>query len=480
MKITLIGHASILIEVGGVIILSDPWWRGPCFGAQWWNYPLPYLEAMAGRHIDYIYISHGHHDHFHPGTLRTLNRDAKILVSRKIMLSSHVKKLGFEVIELDDDQIYTLATGVTCRVMETHAQDTLMAVTDGQEVCLNLNDALHSAPQAVQSSFIARLMQLYPTIDYVFCGYGIASHFPNCYEIPGKNREATTACRQQFFNRQWTRLIAELKPRYGFPFAADIVFLETDLFWANEPTHNAERPTDAFRALYPQSTVKTLDIAPGFVIQDGKVVQKVLRQPILAQDLRVLCRDAIERANRYGSVDEAEVKAVAALVQENLDICAEYLKSYSGDYRFLIQFRNSPWGIRVEKRGQVVSLASVRGETANTSAYDVIYTTRLPYLKRSLTTLYGDEVLFVGSGGVFEYTDQAKAKRNLHRELMQLLKKQAAPPPLRYGNSSRLIYNAKRAVKRLLRWADQDLYDLGSWTVFNGENRGQSRSSQQG
>ncbi len=85
---------------------------------------------------------------------------------------------------------------------------------------------------------------------------------------------------------------------------------------------------------------------------------------------------------------------------------------------------------------------------------------------------YGDEVLFVGSGGVFEYTDQAKAKLNLHRELIPLLKKQAAPPPPRYGNSSRLIYSAKRVVKRVLGWYVQDLYDLGSWTVFNGESRG--------
>ena len=467
MKITLIGHASILIEAAGVTILSDPWWRGPCFGAQWWNYPPPHLAALEGRRIDYIYISHGHHDHFHPATLGTLSRDAKVLVSRKTNLSSDLTKLAFEVIELEDDQVFTLASGVTCRVMETYAQDTLMAIADGHEVCLNLNDALHSAPQAVQSDFIGRLTALYPSIDYVFCGYGVASHFPNCYEIPGKNREATAARRQQYFNRQWVRLIAELEPRYGFPFAADVGFFEADLFWVNEPTHNSERPTDAFRARYPDSTTQTLDIAPGFAIHDGKVVSEVLRQPVRAQDLRLACADAIERANRYRSVAEVEVQEVAALLQGNLDACGEYLKSYGGDYRFLVQFRNSPLGVRVEKRGQVLSLACVRGETANKSAYDVIYTTRLPYLKRSLTIPHGDEVLFVGSGGVFEYTDQAKVKLNLHTELRQLLKVQGAPLGSRYGGTSPLVYHMKRAVKRLLGRADPDLYDLGSWTVFN-------------
>lgn len=466
MKITFIGHASILIETAGVAILSDPWWRGPCFGAQWWNYPLPNLDALEDRRIDYIYISHGHHDHFHPGTLRTLSRDAQVLVSSKTDLSPEVRKLNFEVVEIDDDQAFPLAAGVTCRIMETHAGDTLMAVDDGQEVCLNLNDALHAAPKSVQIDFISRLTSLYPTVHYVFCGYGVASHFPNCYEIPGKDRTATAARRQRYFNREWARIVAELNPRYGFPFAADVGFFEEDLFWVNEPTHNSERPTEAFRALYPDSKVVSLDIAPGFVIQDCEVIGKMLRQPVLAQDLRSVCAASIARANRYGNVDEAAVSEMTALLRKNLDMCAPYLKSYRGDYRFLIQFRNSPFGIRVEKRGPSVNLAPTQGEMTQKSAYDVIYTTRLPYLKWSLTVPYGDEILFVGSGGVFAYTDQAKARRNLHRELMPLLRKPTAPPPRRYGGSSAFVYNAKQVVKRLLGRRTEDLYDLERWTVF--------------
>lgn len=471
MRITFVGHASILIEVRGVTILSDPWWRAPCFGAQWWNYPPANLDAVSGRHIDYIYVSHGHHDHFHSGTLNTLNRDARILVSRKTNLAPAVKELGFEVIELDDDQEYSLVAGVRCRVMETHAQDTLMAVADGQEVCININDALHSAPQEVQARFIEQLTALYPTIDYVFCGYGVASHFPNCYVIPGKDPEATAVRRQAYFNRQWARLVAGLNPRYAFPFAADVVFLEENLFWVNEPTHNGERPTVTFSALYPQSTTRVVDIAPGFVIEDGEVVQAVHRQPVRGEDLRANCTDEIERANRYGTVREADVGSIVQLLQENLSICADYLRSYDGDYRFLIRFRNSHWGIRVEKRGPTISLAPIEGEAANAADWDVIYTTRLPYLRRSLVRLFGDEVLFVGSGGVFEYADQAKARQNLHRELMPLLRKNEAPPRSRYGKSSKRIYRAKQLVKRLLGRADRDLYDLGSWSVFS--NQGQ-------
>jgi L-ascorbate metabolism protein UlaG (beta-lactamase superfamily) len=177
VKITHIGHASILVQTRGIAILSDPWWRGPCFGAQWWNYPFPSLDSLAGVTIDYIYISHGHHDHFHPGTLNTLSKSAKVIVSAKTGLAASVRKLGFETLEADNDQTVELAGGqIKCRVMETHADDT-MCVDDGSEVCVNLNDALHSAPRSVQRKFVRRLRALYQ-LDYVFCGYGVASALP--------------------------------------------------------------------------------------------------------------------------------------------------------------------------------------------------------------------------------------------------------------------------------------------------------------
>ena len=42
MRITFIGQASLLIEANRLNIVSDPWWNGPCFGAQWWPYPMPH------------------------------------------------------------------------------------------------------------------------------------------------------------------------------------------------------------------------------------------------------------------------------------------------------------------------------------------------------------------------------------------------------------------------------------------------------
>jgi hypothetical protein len=469
MKITFIGHASLLVEAGGLTMLSDPWWRGPCFGAQWWTYPLPSLDSLNQKHVDFIYISHGHHDHFHAPTLRTLARDAKVLLSKEIGLADSVRDIGFAVTALGDGEEYALGGNVKCRIMRTHGQDTLMAISDGAETCLNLNDALHSAPKDVQERFIARLRALYPRIDYVFCGYGLASHFPNCYFIPGKNRELTAAKRQQYFNGQWAHIISGLAPTHGFPFAADVVLFEQDLQWANEPVHNGERPIASFARLYPGSKVQLHDIGPGFSIDSGRVVSERQRGKISLEAAKKECPDAVVRANSYGTVTGDAITEIRALLESNIAVCRDYLESFRGDYRFLVRFRNSPAAVEITKRAGRVR-TQVRAEGCEESDCDVVYTTRLAYLRQSLTTEFGHEILFVGSGGLFRYSDASKVQSNVHRELMFMLRHQAKPLPPRPGGLRATAAAVKQFTRCALGKAEHDLYDLQRWTVF-GEQR---------
>lgn len=473
MRVTHIGHASLLVETGGITLLSDPWWRGPCFGAQWWIHPDPYLRALEGRRIDYLYISHGHHDHFHPGTLSAFNRDTRVLVSGATGLAPFVRQLGFEVIELDDDQAFPLGPAQTsCRVIETIGGDTLIAIADAHEVCVNLNDSLHSAPDDAQDRFVRRLRELYPVIDYVFCGYGVASHFPNCYVMPGKDRVETAVRRQHYFNGRWVRIMAALQPRFAFPFAADVIFLEDDLFWVNEATHNVERPTDLFRTTHPSSAVNVLDIAPGFVIERGEVAREVLRVPLSGTDIRSHRAAEVARANRYGSAAASAVEETRAMLQRSVDLSAAYLRSYDDSYRFLITFRNSRSGIAVEKARNALStrVVSLTSDEPDAGAYDIVYTTRLAYVRSALGESFGNEILFVGSGGIFEYRRRPAPGENLNRELIHLLKHRDAPVASRYGRSPRPVVRTKRMLKRLVKREPPDLYDVAAWTVFAEED----------
>lgn len=464
MQISFIGHASILIESQGIRILSDPWWRGPCFGAQWWNYPKPDLSPLE-QGVDYIYVSHGHHDHLHPGTLRTLNKNAKVLVSKNIDIGDPIRELGFEVIALGDNEEYSLAAGVKCRLMETHSADTLLAVSDGSHVCLNLNDALHAAPDDVQNHFIDLLKKIYPRIDYLFCGYGVASHFPNCYVIPGKNPVHTAEKRQAYFNRRWSNIVSGLNPRYAFPFAANVAFLEHDLMWANEPIHNSERPTDVFRAAHPEASTVVMDIAPGFQMTDDAVTHSVFRVPVSLPQLRTDLQESEIRANEYGSGSDTIFDEVLHLIQDNAKTCADYLNEYAGDYRFLLQFRNSPKCISIVKQGKNLVVETAQNPEPKT--FDVTYTTRLQYIRWSLTSQYGHEILFVGSGGVFEYFSAEKARENVHREFMTVLLPHKTPPRSRFGDQSAWMYKLKQRIRALTRTQRPDLYDLGTWTVWD-------------
>ena len=89
------------------------------------------------------------------------------------------------------------------------------------------------------------------------------------------------------------------------------------------------------------------------------------------------------------------------------------------DYRFLVRFRNYATGISIVKRGADVVIEPE--PSPKSEACDVTYITRLQYIKWSLSSQYGHEILFVGSGGIFEYASQAKARENVHRELAVML-----------------------------------------------------------
>lgn len=459
MKITHIGHASILIETNGLRVLCDPWWRGPCFGSQWWIYPLPYLEPLNQGKIDYIYISHGHEDHFHPPTLRTLDRSAKLLVARGASFLPEARELGFELIEIDDNEAKGLGNDVVCRIVPTHGGDTFMTLSDGAETIVNLNDAIHPLPAYARRKFIKLIKHTHPEIDYLFCGHGVASHFPNCYVVPGKDREATAHKRQLYFNEVWADIASTLAPKYAFPFAADVVLLEDDLQWGNEPVHNTTRPTEAFARRHPDSPAQALDITSGFEIADGHVARMKLRAPLRMQDVREAYAEKITQANRYGSVRDDNVDEVYGLLKRNVEDRHAYLSSFNGNYRVLIRFRGGAAGLAIIKAGTDINIAKIPDAEAVASTYDVVFTTKLAYLQRSLSTRFGNDLLFVGSGGVFLYNSANALGSGLNDEIMAMVS------PF-YYTGSRMKRRLKAALKRLANRDELDLYNIERWTVF--------------
>lgn len=253
--------------------------------------------------------------------------------------------------------------------------------------------------------------------------------------------------------------------QYAFPFAANVGFFEHDLQWSNEPTHNTERSTDVFRQTHPDSPVQVFDIAPGFQITDNTVSRAVYRSPVSLAKMREEMKEAEVRANEYGTGSEAMFEEVLALVRGNIQTCAPYLDEYGGNYRFLLRFRNFAKGIAIVKQGK--QIGAEPADTHDTKSFDVIYVTRLQYIRWSLTSKYGHEILFVGSGGIFEYQSAARARENMRREFMTMLLPHDSPPRSRYGHQGAWLYKLKQHVRAVTGRQRTNLYDLGTWTVWD-------------
>jgi L-ascorbate metabolism protein UlaG (beta-lactamase superfamily) len=92
-----LGHASLLLELGGTRILTDPFLRRG-LGPLQRHGPVPDPEALGP--IDLVLISHGHPDHFDPVSLAALPGRPTVIVPRGLGEVTRRSVRG-EVIELD-------------------------------------------------------------------------------------------------------------------------------------------------------------------------------------------------------------------------------------------------------------------------------------------------------------------------------------------------------------------------------------------
>lgn len=76
-RIAFLGHATVLIELEGVRLLTDPLLRGRVAHLRR-QAPVPGEEMFA--HPDAVLISHSHHDHLDLASLRRLGRDTPLIV----------------------------------------------------------------------------------------------------------------------------------------------------------------------------------------------------------------------------------------------------------------------------------------------------------------------------------------------------------------------------------------------------------------
>src|SRR4029079_10650198 len=76
IKVTFLGHATALIEIGGTRVLTDPFLRAS-LGPLQRHGPLPHPAELE---VDVVLVSHGHRDHFDRQSLEALPGSPTIVV----------------------------------------------------------------------------------------------------------------------------------------------------------------------------------------------------------------------------------------------------------------------------------------------------------------------------------------------------------------------------------------------------------------
>jgi L-ascorbate metabolism protein UlaG (beta-lactamase superfamily) len=109
LRLTWVGHATVLIEVGGLRLLTDPFLRDRLGPLRRHGQPVDF--ERIGR-VDAVLLSHAHPDHFDRMSLRRLDGDPLVVVPTG--LGPVVERMGFIARELGpDDRMEVMGMGVT-------------------------------------------------------------------------------------------------------------------------------------------------------------------------------------------------------------------------------------------------------------------------------------------------------------------------------------------------------------------------------
>jgi hypothetical protein len=426
IKLKYLAHSSFLVECGETKLLFDPWLKGPAYMKQWYLWPLP-PEGSENIKADVILISHGHEDHFHPETLKSLDKSAHVFFpfQWKSGIKPYLNELGYnEVTEAVALKTY-MVNDIEISFIG-YSLESVIVIKYKNEVLVNINDALNSNHENAADFIMKEIKTKWPKIDYIISGWSGASYFPNQVKYPGKNDIEIGKLREQYFANNFFRFTNYLQPKYAISVPPGFLLLKKNTRWINHVKFPRTK-LDSYYRMYFENTDATAFFTPfpDDTIENGQMNKKsVLHDLNEAEQYDIAYRHyekEMEEADKTEYVSEADI---AALVTQ-LTSWMNYNKML---YHPIIR-KDCLFSIKLEDAEEEAFLNINFTENkfaimrSNKPLEDrrLLITTSAKKLLVSLQRVWGGDILTIGYGITVEAYDLLTLEKNLDIVCMRLI-----------------------------------------------------------
>lgn len=429
LKVSYICHGAILVEAGGLKIVTDPWLKGPAYCGQWYLFPKP-VDITPALDVDYILYSHGHEDHMHPHSLELINKRAHVFYPYSWYdgAEAFFHNMGFnEVTEAINEKTYRLDKDTSVTYFSNNL-DNIIVIEHGNEVIVDVNDALHSAPALLIDKITAKINARWKKIDYVFSSYGGASYFPNCFKFKGKDDVEIAKTRELFFLNNFCKIVSLLKPRYAVPFASDFVLLNDKQRWMNETKFPRNKVSAFFKSYMGNAATQSqvIDMYPGDYIENGEMkLLSPYRAKVKPEGLSYLIDELY--------ADEiAEKRKVVKITNHDAEVVLNKLKEHVQKKLYVIpeeKRKHIKYAIQLtDYNDHIYYIIDLRGEEPkvyDTMEFekDCILTMRMrsETLLYSLAEEWGGDAIIIGYGAEVEVFDISTIEQGLDNLCVRLI-----------------------------------------------------------